>query len=104
MERLIAIIAVALGTYLARVLPFYLSDRINIESAEKYLSGSSVAIISALFVTSFFSTEPDVSKYLTNTIALIFIALVYSRTKNAGVSIMLGVIIHFTILSVSKLF
>ena len=49
------IVVVAIGTYLTRLLPLLLKDKLNLESWSEWLSYSSTALISALFVTSFVS-------------------------------------------------
>ncbi len=88
---LLAIVLVAIGTYLARYLP--LRFRFKIEEFE-LLSYSSIAIISALFVTSLVSFPIRFEDLGINIIALIAVAFTYKRWNNLGLSVMIGVIVH----------
>jgi len=56
MEHYIAIILVAIGTYLARFLPIYFNERFKrLKCVDEFLTYSSTALISALFITSLVS-------------------------------------------------
>jgi branched-subunit amino acid transport protein len=91
-ERYIAIVLVALGTYLARFLP--LRFKLRVEGLEEILSYSSTALISALFVTSLVSFPIKLGELYVSFVALLAVALTYKRWKNLGFSVLIGVIVH----------
>jgi len=52
MEHYVAIILVAIGTYLARFLPIYFNEKFKrFKGIDEFLTYSSTALISALFTT-----------------------------------------------------
>lgn len=91
-EKVLAIIAVALGTYLARFLPlkikFATSDKIK-----SFLSLSSTSVISALFVTSVFT--PDAAEFGVRVAALFPLILTFYRWRNFGLSIFAAVLSYY---------
>ncbi|WP_456327479.1 AzlD domain-containing protein [Archaeoglobus sp.] len=94
------IFVVAVGTYLTRLIPLLLKDRLNLEKWSEWLSYSSTALISALFVTTFVSFPINPRDL---TIGLISLAVVYAsyvKSKNLGISIIVGVLAYY-ILSIS---
>lgn len=93
MEHYLAIVMVALGTYLARYLPLHFKLRIGIE---EYLEYSSAGLISALFVTSL--AKPMSASVL----ALIVVLLTFLRWRNLGLSILSGVAAHLIITLIQK--
>ncbi len=95
MEHYLAIVMVALGTYLARYLPLRFRFRIGIE---EYLEYSSAGLISALFVTSLASSKPVSASVL----ALIVVLLTFLRWRNLGLSILAGVAAHLVITLIQK--
>ena len=95
LEHYLAIVLVALGTYLARFLP--LRFKFKIKNLDEYLSYSSAALISALFVTSLISIPVDFEKLFVSVIAVIAVFVSYVRWRNLGLSVLVGVIAHFII-------
>ena len=89
---MIAIILVAIGTYLTRFLPMYFNvRRLNID---EFLTHSSMALISALFITSFVTFPVKLENLSVSSIALAFVFVSYKKWKNLGVSILIGVFVH----------
>ncbi len=93
MEKILAILLVALGTYLTRVVPLSIKIK-RAEDIETLLSYSSSALLSALFVTSLVSFPLNISELGISTVALIFVVLTYLTWKNLGLSVLVGVVGH----------
>jgi branched-subunit amino acid transport protein len=97
-KNILAIIFVAVGTYLTRYLPIYLHNKLklinpkNIKLITEILSYSSTSIISALFVTSFIKFPVVVEDVLISIISLIFVIIAYKKWNNLGISILIGVL------------
>ncbi|HIQ39154.1 MAG TPA: AzlD domain-containing protein [Methanothermococcus okinawensis] len=95
MEHYIAIVLVAIGTYLTRFLPLYFNERFKrLKDMDEFLSYSSTAIISALFITSLVSFPVDLKYISVSIVALTFVFLSYKKWKNLGISVLIGVIVH----------
>lgn len=95
MVALMEILLVAIGTYFFRLIPFYFEGKLNIFRLERFLPKSTTAILSALFIYSFFNNTSDLSLALPNTMALMISVYSYLRTRNFGVSILAGIFIHY---------
>ncbi len=93
MEKILAILLVALGTYLTRVVPLSIRVR-RAEDVETLLSYSSSALLSALFVTSLMSFPLNISELGIGVVALSFVVLTYLRWRNLGLSVLTGVVSH----------
>ncbi len=101
LEHYLAIVSVALGTYLARFLP--LRFKLRIENLDELLSYSSAALISALFVTSLVSFPVEFEKLLVSLLALMAVYASYVRWRNLGLSVLVGVVVHLVLsLSIQK--
>jgi len=101
LEHYLAIVLVALGTYLARFLP--LRFKLRIKNLDELLSYSSAALISALFVTSLVSFPVEFEKLLISLLALMAVTVSYVRWKNLGLSVLVGVVVHLVLsLSIQK--
>ncbi len=85
-EKVLAIVAVAVGTYLTRFLPLKFRFATS-ERMKNFLDLSSTSVISALFVTSTFTT--NAGEMGLRVLALIPLILTFNRWKNFGVSILL---------------
>ena len=100
-KNILAIIFVAVGTYLTRYLPIYLYNKLkvinpkNIKLINEILSYSSTSIISALFVTSFIKFPVVVEDVLISIISLIFVVIAYKKWNNLGISILIGVLAYY---------
>jgi branched-subunit amino acid transport protein len=100
-KNILAIIFVAVGTYLTRYLPIYLHNKLklinskNIKLINEILSYSSTSIISALFVTSFIKFPVVVENVLISIISLIFVIIAYKKWSNIGISILIGVLAYY---------
>lgn len=93
-EKVLAIIAVALGTYIARFLPL----KFKFGSSNKmksFLSLSSTSVISALFATSVFT--PDAPEFGIRAAALTPLILTFYRWRNFGLSIAVAVLSYYLI-------
>jgi|Deesub1362A_J573_1020465.scaffolds.fasta_scaffold06227_6 branched-subunit amino acid transport protein len=90
--RLLAILLVAVGTYLTRYVPMKLE--IKIENLDEWLQHSSIALISALLVTNLISTPLNVRDLGTNIFSLLFVFATYRKWENLGISILTGVAAH----------
>jgi len=96
-----AIILVAIGTYLARFLPIYFNERFKrLKGIDEFLTYSSTALISALFVTSLLSFPVELKNTSISIVALAFVFVSYKKWKNLGFSVLIGVIVHLLISSV----
>lgn len=93
-ERVIAIVLVAVGTYLARFLPLRFKAGSSARLKE-FLALSSTSIISALFVTTTFTTEFE--EMSIRFLALFPVILSYYRWRNFGISVFAGVVGYFMI-------
>lgn len=93
MEKVLAILLVALGTYLTRVVPLSIKIR-RAENFETLLSYSSSALLSALFVTSLVSFPLNILGLGVSAATLIFVVLTYLRWENLGLSVLVGVVGH----------
>ena len=89
------IVVVAIGTYLTRLLPLLLKDKLNLESWSEWLSYSSTALISALFVTSFVSIPINPKDLTIGLISLTVVYASYAKSKNLGISIIFGVLAYY---------
>ena len=89
------IVVVAIGTYLTRLLPLLLKDKLNLESWSEWLSYSSTALISALFVTSFVSFPINPRDLTIGLISLTVVYTSYAKSKNLGISIIFGVLAYY---------
>ena len=95
MEESLVIVVVALGTYLARYVPLRFGIKLGME---EHLEHASAGIISALFITSLLSSKP----LSVSLLAGIVVLLTYLRWRNLGLSIILGVLMHFILTSIQK--
>ncbi len=96
-----AIILVAIGTYLARFLPIYFNERFKkLNCVDEFLTYSSTALISALFVTSLLSFPVKLKNISISIVALAFVFVSYKKWKNLGFSVLIGVIVHLLVSSV----
>jgi len=91
-EKVLAIVAVAVGTYLTRFLPLKFRFGTS-ERMKNFLSLSSTSVISALFVTSTFTT--NAGEMGLRVLALIPLILTFYRWKNFGVSIVAAVLSYY---------
>ncbi len=95
MEHYVAIILVAIGTYLARFLPIYFNERFKrLKGIDEFLTYSSTALISALFVTSLLSFPVKLKNISISIVALAFVFVSYKKWKNLGFSVLIGVTAH----------
>ncbi len=91
------ILTVAIATYLTRLLPFLLKDRIDFERWGNFLSSSSTAIISSLFVTSFVGAQREPKDLPVGIVSLLIVTLTFLRWRNLGLSIISGISMYFFI-------
>ncbi len=103
-ELIGVVLLVAMGTYLTRFLPMYLSSRnVSFDGAEEFLSLSSTALISALFVTSFLSAPLDYGKSSVAVASLASAFAFYKKWRNTGISVFAGVATHFLLMNLLNL-
>ncbi len=88
------ILIVAIGTYLTRLLPLLFKERFKFDEWSEFLSYSSTALISALFVTSFVSFPIDSKELGVGIMALAVVLIAYLKWKNLGSAILLGITSH----------
>jgi len=94
---LVVIVIVAIGTYLMRFLPMRFKGTVgNIVKSSNFLKHSSTAIVSALFLTSLVSFPTKLGEILTSLLALALVFLSYRKWRNLGISIMVGIVSHFS--------
>ncbi len=94
-EHYVAIILVAIGTYLARFLPIYFNERFKrLKGIDEFLTYSSTALISALFITSLVSFPVELKNTSISIVALAFVFVSYKKWKNLGFSVLIGVMAH----------
>ncbi|MBO8179072.1 MAG: AzlD domain-containing protein [Archaeoglobus sp.] len=91
-EKVVAIVAVAIGTYLSRFLPLKFKFSTS-KRMKNFLSLSSTSAISALFVTSIFTT--NAGEMGLRVLALIPLILTFNRWKNFGISIIAAIISYY---------
>lgn len=97
-RHLVIIVLVAIGTYLTRLLPFHLMNRMaSMEKVEEFLKHSSAAIISALFITSLIGFPFKLKDTFVEAVALLFVFVFYKRWKSVGISVLAGVVSHFMV-------
>lgn len=95
LKNYIVIFAVAAGTYLTRYLPIHYRERFETTGRlDEFFTYSSTALISALFITAFVSIPVDPEALLRGAVTLFFVALIYKKWRNLGLSVILGVGIH----------
>ena len=92
-EHYVAIISVALGTYLTRFLPIHFKVK-GSRGIDEFLAHSSTALISALFITSLVSFPVKWNDLSINAIALAFVFVSYKKWRNLGISVLIGVGVH----------
>lgn len=103
-EYYIAIILVAIGTYLTRFLPIRFSEKFRrLKSIDEYLTYSSIALISALLATSLVSLPVNPKNICVSITALVFVFLSYRKWKNLGISVVIGVSSHLLLSLVIKI-
>ncbi len=95
MIHLLVIGMVAVSTYLMRFLPIVFRNRIKLDKFAEFLSNSSIAIISALFITSFMSSTTGFLDLPVAIFTLCSVFIFYKLWRNLGLSILIGVLIHF---------
>ncbi|MCS7233375.1 MAG: AzlD domain-containing protein [Synergistetes bacterium] len=97
LEHNIFVIAIiAILTYSARLLPLYFKGVLNkLPHLEEFLRHSSMALMSALFVTSLVSFPVNVRELGLNISALIFVFISYKKWKSLGLSVLFGIVIHW---------
>ena len=97
--NILAIVLVAVGTYIIRYIPIHLHNKIKdikkVKEINEILMYSSTSIISALFTTSFIKFPIVLGDVLINTISLIVVIFIYKKWNNLGISILIGIIIHY---------
>jgi len=104
MEYYVATILVGVGTYLSRFLPIYFKERFKkLRSVGEFLTYSSTALISALFITSLVSFPVELKNTGISVIALVFVFASYKKWKNLGFSVLIGVIVHLLLSSAVKI-
>ncbi len=91
-EKILAIVVVALGTYLARFLPLRFKFGRS-QKMKSFLSLSSTSVISALFVTATFTG--DAVELGVRVAALFPLILSFYRWKNFGLSIAVAVLSYY---------
>lgn len=96
-QHYVAILLVAAGTYTARFLPMRFSEKFRLSDVEDFLTYSSTALISALFITSFISFPIDLKRTYIGAISLILVFLSYNRWKNLGISVLVGVLANLVL-------
>ncbi len=94
--EIIVILIVAIATYLTRLMPILLKERIDFEKWGNFLSSSSTAIISSLFIISFIN-QGELKDIPIGIFSLIAVFLTFVRWKNLGLSVISGVIAYFFI-------
>lgn len=72
----------------------YLKRFKKLKDANEFLSYSSTAIISALFITSFVSFPVNWEDLGIDIVALVFVFASYKMWKNLGISAIVGVTAH----------
>ncbi len=90
----LAIVLVAIGTYLARFLPMRFNEKFKSKWLDEFLTYSSVALISALFVTSLVSFPVKPIDLSVSIAALIFVFISYKKWRNLGLSVLVGIVVH----------
>ena len=94
-EHDVVILLVAAGTYLSRFLPIRFNKKFReLKGIDEFLTYSSTALISALFVTSFVSFPIDLKNTGTGIVALAFVYASYRKWENLGFSVLAGVAVH----------
>ena len=88
------IAVVAMATYLTRLLPLLLKEKIDFERWGNFLSSSSTAVISSLFLTSFLSVQRNLPVGL---VSLGVVTLTFLKWRNLGLSVISGVVAYFFI-------
>lgn len=97
-EHDVVILLVAAGTYLSRFLPVRFNEKFReLKSFDEFLTYSSTALISALFVTSFVSFPVDLRKTGTSIVALAFVYASYRKWENLGFSVLAGDVVHLVL-------
>ncbi|MDK2871113.1 MAG: hypothetical protein PWQ16_465 [bacterium] len=95
-ENCLVIVLVAILTYLSRLLPFYFKDMLKrLSNVDEFSKESSASLMSALFVTSLVSFPLNVKGLASSLIALFFVFLSYIRWNNLGISVLIGVLVHW---------
>jgi branched-subunit amino acid transport protein len=98
MEHYVAIVSVAVGTYLSRFLPIRFKGRFKkLKGIDEFLAYSSTALISALFITSLVSFPVKLDDLSIGIVASVFVLVSYIKWKNLGVSVSIGVAVHLSL-------
>lgn len=92
--EVVVIAVVAMATYLTRLLPLLLKEKIDFERWGNFLSSSSTAVISSLFLTSFLSVQRNLPVGL---VSLGVVTLTFLKWRNLGLSVISGVVAYFFI-------
>ena len=93
-EHYIAIILVAVGTYLTRFLPIHFNGKFK---GDDFLAYSSTALISALFVTTLVSFPIRLGNLGMEILALALVVMSYGKWRNLGISVLVGVVVHLSL-------
>ena len=97
-EHDVVILLVAAGTYLSRYLPVRFNEKFReLKGFDEFLTYSSTALISALFVTSFVSFPVDLRNTGIGIVALAFVYASYRKWENLGFSVLTGVAVHLAL-------
>lgn len=98
MIEYLIIFSVAIATYLTRFLPLHFSKKIEkTREQEEILTYSATALLSALFITSLVSFPLQIQNLGIGLMALAFVFFSYRLWENLGVSVIIGVAVHFLI-------
>jgi len=96
MRNYVIIILVAFGSYLTRYLLIRFSEKLKkLKDIDEFLKYSSIALISALFITTFISFPIESKELIKGALALLCVFVAYRAWKNLGISVLVGVISHF---------
>ncbi|WP_456371379.1 AzlD domain-containing protein [Thermodesulfatator atlanticus] len=105
MEKYFVLVFVAIGTYLIRLVPIvFRKNIVKNTKFDLFLSRSSVALLSGLFVTSFVSFPLDCFLLFISLCSLIVVYISFKFFKNLGFSVLVGVLVHFALFQLFSLF
>ncbi|AEJ60945.1 branched-chain amino acid transport [Spirochaeta thermophila DSM 6578] len=93
MDRYAAILLVAVGTYLIRLLPFFRKEGTG-EGMERVLKDSAAAVMAALWISSFVSLPLEGWPLVRDGLALLGVLGSYLLWRRMGVSVLVGVGLH----------
>lgn len=95
--RILALLVIAVGTYLMRFLPLRYRELFSKLEGSKFLEYSSTAIIAALFVGAFTSSVETRADFLPGVFSIVAAYVMWRFLKNLGISVLSGVAVHYLV-------